>query len=276
VNGKKKRLTLYLKQNSINMTDNELFAKAFTLFVKNITETKHKSVSLGEHLDGTVDPNNDRGLLFEICKFDVTSDELIKLFSDSIKSGEMSNNDFCITLGLYISAIKVKLAHPWTSKKAKCFFNYQLSKYENIKTLFEGAKNIEKDNVKNVITGFKSKLSDQQIDNLFKQLHEADYINTDINTFKAIFKDEPLPPGFIPIKRTKKLKVNSLAFLIRDLFMTENQNDFWKIAEKCFDKVTDNSLKNSYSITFKNTKKNKPIGYDKIETILKNIYTPLQ
>ncbi len=126
-------------------------------------------------------------------------------------------------------------------------------------------------------TGFVSILREDQIQSLFDQL-KGKYIDktTDPSHFKAIFRPGPLPPDYLPIKKTKKCTGTLLAYLISELFQKENQSDYWYIAENCFDKAKSlkQSLYNSYTYNTKLDKK--PRGYKEIDTILKNIYRPLQ
>jgi hypothetical protein len=124
-------------------------------------------------------------------------------------------------------------------------------------------------------TGFQSSLIDGQIQSLFDQ-SKGKYIDISTNPdhFKAIFKNEPLPAGFIPIKRVKKFTNTLLAYFVFELFYKENQTDYWHIATNCFDKAK--HLKQSLNNTIQYNPDNKPKGYKEIDTILKNIYTPLQ
>jgi len=123
--------------------------------------------------------------------------------------------------------------------------------------------------------GFQSNLSDKQIESLFNQLINGNYIdkNTNENHFKAIFKNENLPNDFIPIKKTKSCTVVLLAYFVSELFQKNNPNDYWYIAENCFDvKNLKQSLNNAYQFN----PDRKPRRYKSIDTILKNLYTPLQ
>jgi len=154
--------------------------------------------------------------------------------------------------------------------------------YENNKvSINEGLAIIEKElqntNSSFVITGFQSTLTPLQIETLFEQLKDS-YIdkNTNPDYFKAIFKNEPLPDSFKPIKRLKPFTVVLCAYFISELFQKENPNDYWSIAENCFDKTKANILKNSLRNAYEYNPYRKPKGYKEIDTILKNIYTPLQ
>jgi hypothetical protein len=124
-------------------------------------------------------------------------------------------------------------------------------------------------------TGFQSSLPDEQIQNLFDQL-KCKYIdrNTNQDNFKAIFKNEPLPAGFIPIKRVKKFTNTLLAYFVYELFYKENQTDYWHIAVSCFDKAK--NLKQSLRNAYEYNPDRKPKGYKDIDTVLNNIYPPLQ
>jgi len=60
-----------------------------------------------------------------------------------------------------------------------------------------------KSNIRSISnSGFQSSLEPPQIENLFNSLINGDYIdkNTNPDHFKAVFKNEPLPEGFKPIK----------------------------------------------------------------------------
>lgn len=122
--------------------------------------------------------------------------------------------------------------------------------------------------------GFQSTLTDKHILTLFDQL-QGSYIdnNTNPDHFKAMFKDEPLPTGFQPIKRSKSFTQTLCAYFVSELFQKENPNDYWSIAKNCFEvKDLKQSLNNSYAYN----KGRKPKGYEKIDIILKNIYSSLQ
>ena len=131
------------------------------------------------------------------------------------------------------------------------------------------------DNSKSQSTGFQSSLTDEQIQRLFELL-KGKYIdkNTNPDHFKAIFKNEPLPAGFISIIRVKKFTNTLLAYFVSELFYKENQSDYWHIAASCFDKAK--NLKQSLNNTIQYNPDNKPKGYKEIDIILKNIYPPLQ
>ena len=80
--------------------------------------------------------------------------------------------------------------------------------------------------------GFKSDLTEDQIKKLYKQLIGS-YIekSTSLDQFKAIFKPDPLPPGF----SIKWLKSNVLlAYVVKKLFYTDNPFDPWKKADNIF------------------------------------------
>jgi hypothetical protein len=122
--------------------------------------------------------------------------------------------------------------------------------------------------------GFQSTLTETQIKSLYDCL-KGNYIdiNTKIDHFKAIFRNESLPEDFIPIKRTKPLTGVLLAYFVSCLFQKDNPTDYWSIAEKCFDV---RNLRQSLNNAFKYNPDNKPKGYNKIDNILKIIYSPLQ
>lgn len=126
-------------------------------------------------------------------------------------------------------------------------------------------------------TGFQSSLTGEPIQRLFVLL-KGSYIdiNTNPDHFKAIFSPNPLPPDYLPIKRTKQFTGTLLAYFISELFQKENPSDYWHIAESCFD-MTKNLRQSLYNTYSYNTKQDsKPRGYKDIDTILKNIYSPLQ
>jgi hypothetical protein len=124
-------------------------------------------------------------------------------------------------------------------------------------------------------TGFQSNLTDEQIQKLFDQF-KGRYIDIKTNPdhFKAIFKPDPLTPGFITVKRTKQLTGTLLAYLVSELFQKENQSDYWYVAKNCFDKAK--NLKQLFRNAYEYNPGRKPKGYQDIDTILKNIYHPLQ
>lgn len=129
--------------------------------------------------------------------------------------------------------------------------------------------------VKPVKTGFKSSLTDGQIQALFDLL-KGRYIdiNTNPDHFKAIFRTNPLPPDFVPVKRTKQFTGTLLAYFVSKLFQKENQSDYWSIAEICFDEAK--SLRQSFNNAYQYNPDRKPKGYNGIDTILTNICTHLQ
>jgi len=122
--------------------------------------------------------------------------------------------------------------------------------------------------------GLYSTLTDDQIETLFELLKGKFFdINTNPDHFKAIFKNEPLPAGFIPIKRVKKFTNTLLAYFIYELFQKENQSDYWHIAVNCFENAK--NLKQSLKNAFDFNPERKPKGYEEIDIILKSIYSPL-
>lgn len=202
----------------------------------------------------------------ELVRIDFRQLEFIKVFQESINKGELSNKDVVYFVEMNISILNEKLSDPTVSESKKQIIKHRIDKFQTIKVAFSHTK--EKTN-KVLPTGFISYLPDPQIKALYSQLQGGNYIDTDLDTFKLIFIDKPLPPEFKPIKKTKKLKLNILAFIVYDLFMVDNQRDLWSIAENCFDGVKAVTIKNSYYNAFKKTERKKPIGYEKFETILK-------
>ncbi len=139
-----------------------------------------------------------------------------------------------------------------------------LENRENELMNFKGSKNSNQ-------TGFEIKLTNKQIESLFKQMQS--YIDTTLENFKAIFKNEPFPADFKPIKRKKEFTVVLCAYFVSELFQKENPNDYWDIAENCFNAK---NLRQSQNNAFKYNPTHKPKGFEKIDAILKNIYNPLQ
>ena len=106
--------------------------------------------------------------------------------------------------------------------------------------------------------------------NLYEQFKEPlsvncphENIKTKLECFKAIFRDKILPIGC----SIKWLKTNVLlAYFIKKLFHSENHFNVWVKSEKIFGiKNLRQSENNPY-----------PKGYEKIDEILKNLYTHLQ
>lgn len=128
---------------------------------------------------------------------------------------------------------------------------------------------------KPVKTGFQSSLKNEQIQPLFELL-KGKYIdiNTNPDHFKAVFKTDPLPSDYLPIKRTKQFSGTLLAYLVYKLFYDKNQSDYWHIAANCFDKAK--NLKQSLRNTYEYNPNRKPKGYKDIDIILNSIYPPLQ
>ncbi|MCX6236368.1 MAG: hypothetical protein NTY07_02235 [Bacteroidia bacterium] len=120
------------------------------------------------------------------------------------------------------------------------------------------------------IKGFQCSLTNEQIEKLFNQMQG--FIDATPANFRAIFKDEPLPPGFIPIKRKKIFTSSLCAYFISELFQKDNPRDYWSIAENCFDVK---NLRKSFNNAIQYNTNGKPKGFEKIDTILQNIYTPL-
>jgi hypothetical protein len=159
-----------------------------------------------------------------------------------------------------------------------------IERQRNFKKLEIGSYILEriKTNIENLIDnrkpstkGFQSSLTDLQIQTLFDLL-KGSYIdkNTNPDHFKAIFKNELLPAGFIPIKRVKKFTNTLLGYFVSELFQKENQSDYWHIAENCFERAK--NLKQSLNNTIQYNPGNKPKGYNEIDTILKTFTPPLQ
>ncbi len=122
------------------------------------------------------------------------------------------------------------------------------------------------------ITGFQSILNDQQIEILYHQMN-GNYFETTPDHFKAIFKSEPLPPDFIPIKRLKLFTTVLCAYFISELFQRENPGDYWSIAENCFEAK---NLRQSLNNAIQFNPEHKPKKHLIIDNILETIYTHLQ
>lgn len=117
---------------------------------------------------------------------------------------------------------------------------------------------------KPALKGFQSNLSKEQVQTLFNLL-KGKYIdiNTNPDHFKAIFKNEQLPPDcFIKWTKTNVL----LAYFIKKMFHSDNPFDVWVKAEKIFEiKNLRQSENNPH-----------PKGESDLFRILKNIYPLLQ
>lgn len=125
---------------------------------------------------------------------------------------------------------------------------------------------------KSTLIGFHSSLTDNQIDKLYTSL-QGGYIETTPANFKAIFKNESLPDDFKPIELLKPFTVALCSYFVSELFQTDNPGDYWSIAENCF-KVK--NLRQSFNNAYQLNTNHKPRNHQKIDLILKNIYTPLQ
>lgn len=124
------------------------------------------------------------------------------------------------------------------------------------------------------LTGFNSSLADEAIQTLFEQL-KGNYIdkNTNPDHFKAIFNDEPLPDGFNYVEWIElPVLLSYFIYQLKKQKIIKSPNH-WKIARNVFN--TKSSLR-QLADGFQNSKTGKPKGYEKIDTILKNIYAPLQ
>lgn len=153
--------------------------------------------------------------------------------------------------------------------RLELFHIYKSLRFKNLKN-----KEIEKLNKKisTTITGFKSSLSDTQIQTLFGKLKD-NYIdkNTNSNHFEAIFKDEPLPEIEIiwidksttrhePNKQTifeffYLLKEHK--YLKEDGFNTKasNQNNFYRKLETIFPNLNNFPESNAEGKATKNTRR---------------------
>lgn len=122
------------------------------------------------------------------------------------------------------------------------------------------------------IKGFQSSLSDGQIESLYNQM-QGRYFRTTLENFKVLFKNETLPSKFKPILWLKPFSVVLCAYFISELFQSENPYDYWRIGEYCFNTK---NLKQALNNAIQYNPDGKPKGYENIDTILKNIYPPLQ
>jgi hypothetical protein len=143
---------------------------------------------------------------------------------------------------------------------------------EFIELLKSKIQNINFDKSEPQKKGFQSSLKPYQIENLFSQMQDT-YFDTTIDNFRAIFKNEPLPLSFIAIKKLKPFTSALLAYFIYELFQKENPGDYWTIAENCFNAK---HLRKAYNNFYQYNTGRKPKGYEKIDAILKILYTPLQ
>ncbi len=135
------------------------------------------------------------------------------------------------------------------------------------------------------IKGFQNSLKPPQIEQLYTQL-QNNYINTDKDHFKAIFKNEPLPPDYVPICWLKSNRL--LGYFIEELakkrFVDMETNINKAIKEYFIDKNKEpftDSIKQNRSGSGSNkgsvsNKESKPKGHEKIDSILTNLYPPLQ
>jgi hypothetical protein len=132
--------------------------------------------------------------------------------------------------------------------------------------------------VKSPLKGFISTLNDTQIENLYSKM-QGNYIDTTPDKFKAIFKDEPLPPDCsIKWKLTDRL----LGYFIEQLICYKFIDRFTDI-NKAIKEYFINQKGNTFSDSIRQNrsgsglnKNSKPNHSIEIDTILKNLYTPLQ
>ena len=135
----------------------------------------------------------------------------------------------------------------------------------------EGSEHKDEPSNEIIMEGFESQLTDVQIIKLFDLLNKT-YIQTELSNFQKIFKKEPLN-DFKQIEKTKKFSNSLLAYFISELFQKDNPDNYWNIAEHCFNV---NNLRQSYNNSYKINKTGKPKGFELIDEIIKTIYTPLQ
>lgn len=126
---------------------------------------------------------------------------------------------------------------------------------------------------KKQISGYSCDLSETELKLLYDNLTNG-YIdkNTDFRMFKSVFKDNPLPTDFTPIKRTKKFTKTLLIYFASELFQKENQSDYVSITEYCFNAKDLSQSKKNY---IEYNKNQKPKGYNQIDEIIQTIYTHL-
>jgi len=132
------------------------------------------------------------------------------------------------------------------------------------------------DDEKSTLTGFQSTLTLPQIETLFEQL-KGSYIdeNTNPDHFKAIFKNEPLPNDFEPVKWIDKSRTrheNNIQTLYELLYLLKeynyldktnfdttatNENNLYRKIENFFAGFQNISVKNPCKIMQDTTRKNK-------------------
>ena len=128
------------------------------------------------------------------------------------------------------------------------------------------------------IKGLKSTLNDDQINSLYNKM-QGDYIDTTPANFKAIFKNEQLPPGFtIKWELSDRLLGYFIEQLIYYKFVNRDTNINKAIIEYFLNKKGNpfqKSIRQNRSGSGLN-KNSKPGHSIEIDIILKNLYTPLQ
>ncbi len=139
------------------------------------------------------------------------------------------------------------------------------------KKVIEAKKNeMLKNSVKANLRGFKSDLESQQVEALFEQL-KGSYIdkNTNLEHFKAIFKDEPLPNNCKIIWLSTNVL---LAYIVKKLFHNDNYLNVWTKAEGIF-----TNKENKPILNLRKSESNSPFPkrHEKIDFIIKNMDTPL-
>lgn len=144
---------------------------------------------------------------------------------------------------------------------------YIFSNKAFLENLSDELENIDTD--KKQIKGFQPGLSNTQIESLYTQM-QGEYFDTDMDNFKAIFS--PDLKNFKPIKRTKKFTNALLIYFTSELFQKENPSDYVSITEYCF---SAKNLSKSQTNYFSYNKNHKPKGFEKIDSIIKTIYSRL-
>ncbi len=156
----------------------------------------------------------------------------------------------------------------WTLYNKKIIFKGKVERSE----LIEWAKEYKKEqdafikkqlSTGDVIKGFESNLTDEQIKALYKEL-QATYINTTLNNFREIFKPHQLSNNFKPIERKTKFTVRLLAYFVVTLFKRSNPK---------YPSITQRTFKDAENISqakdgYENSKTGKPRGHQDIDKIL--------
>jgi hypothetical protein len=255
----------------------ELFGESFSIFsMFNVLALLPKEKEFEVFKEKFLEANKEKGLSDEINREDFSIGE--SLFNHYMEKNKDLSKD--IQIINYSNII-----HFWnkliisnklkTSDIDRCVNDPEIVEIL-LPLLKEEIEHLQTTNIspKLVFTGFESSLESHQINRLFEELIDIYiYKNTSPEHFKAIFSNKELPKDYIPIKRKKLFKPVLCAYFVYELFQKENPNDYWSIAENCFEVK---NLKQSYYNAYQYNPNRKPKGYEKIDSIIKNIYSPIQ